>query len=871
MRGIKMNIKKLLTSSLLVLAFIASPISAESYSIKTSEYKQLESEMALMTEAELKNRESNLVMEIEALEDSLVTSQDPIKNQNTKRLLALKYAELNIAGKFLRLLTIGTTVQYLTKDDNDSPPVMALNGSSTVTVELGTTYSEQGASAETYAVTISGNVNTNVVGDYVVTYSAKDGAGNAASISRLVQVRDTTAPVVTVTGTDVTHELGDVYVEAGATATDASGTVTVLSSNVNLVTVGAYTVTYTSTDASGNVGTASRTVTVVDTTAPILTVTGDNPLLHEVVTTYVDAGATVTDASISVSSNSITVVTTGSVNASVLGSYTKTYTATDASGNSSTTTRKIVVQDTVGPVITVLGESIQTIQYGSNYIDAGATAIDALDGSVLVSLDSTWGTSDAFGTYTMTYTATDAAGNTTSATRTINLVDTLGPVITVLGDSTQTIQYGSNYIDAGATALDNYSGVVDVTLDSTWGTTDVFGTYTMTYTAKDEFGNTSVATRTINLVDTQGPVITINGDNPLTVDLNSNYVDTGATALDNYSGVVAVTLDSTWGTDELGNHTMTYKAVDEFGNASVAVRDVTVADISAPVITLNGDAVVTHEFGTNYVDPGATATDNQVAAVEVLLDSTWGVSDALGTYTMTYSAKDAAGNKATVTRTVTLVDTTGPVITINGSNPIIVQYGSNYIDAGATAVDARSGSAFVSLVSTWGTFDFGSHNMTYSATDDLGNSSTAVRKVSVVDTEGPVISSSASFTADENQKSIGYVVASDPSNIYKFTITGSDIVIAQVGGAQAGKLSFVNNPDFESQAVYTATVTVEDDLGNTTSQNITVTINDVGGWDDNTATGTGTDSSVGVSTGSGTGSGTGSSTGDSSGSEVAVE
>ena len=46
--------------------------------------------------------------------------------------------------------------------------------------------------------------------------------------------------------------------------------------SVDTDTVGSYTVTYTSTDASGNTGTATRTVNVVDTTAPVVTVTGDN-------------------------------------------------------------------------------------------------------------------------------------------------------------------------------------------------------------------------------------------------------------------------------------------------------------------------------------------------------------------------------------------------------------------------------------------------------------------------------------------------------------------------------------------------------------------------------------------------------------------
>lgn len=75
---------------------------------------------------------------------------------------------------------------------------------------------------------------------------------------------DTTAPVVTLTGSDVTILLQDSYVDAGATANDdEDGAITpVMSGVVDNGTIGVYTITYTATDAAGNEGTATRTVTV---------------------------------------------------------------------------------------------------------------------------------------------------------------------------------------------------------------------------------------------------------------------------------------------------------------------------------------------------------------------------------------------------------------------------------------------------------------------------------------------------------------------------------------------------------------------------------------------------------------------------------
>ena len=75
----------------------------------------------------------------------------------------------------------------------------------------------------------TGTVDTDTVGSYTLTYTSTDASGNAGTATRTVNVVDTTAPVVTVTGdATVTVELGATYTDAGATATDASGTVTVV-------------------------------------------------------------------------------------------------------------------------------------------------------------------------------------------------------------------------------------------------------------------------------------------------------------------------------------------------------------------------------------------------------------------------------------------------------------------------------------------------------------------------------------------------------------------------------------------------------------------------------------------------------------------
>ena len=90
--------------------------------------------------------------------------------------------------------------------------------------------------------------------------------------------------------------------------------------------------------------------------------------------------------------------------------------------------------DNVPPVITLNGSNPDSVELGNTYTDPGATAFDEFHGETPVSASSDVDTSTV-GSYTITYTATDLDGNTSTATRTVNVVDTTAPVITVLGDN----------------------------------------------------------------------------------------------------------------------------------------------------------------------------------------------------------------------------------------------------------------------------------------------------------------------------------------------------------------------------------------------------------------------------------------------------
>ncbi len=170
------------------------------------------------------------------------------------------------------------------------------------------------------------------------------------------------------------------------------------------------------------------TVDIVANTPPVITVVGSNPTTLTVGDTYTESGATALDTEDGDLTSSI--VTTGSVNTAVAGTYTITYTVSDLGvpALTDTKTRTVIVNPVVPPtntppVITVLGSNPTTITVGGTYTESGATALDTEDGDLTSSIITTGTVNTAVvGTYIITYTVTDSGSLTDTKTRTVNVV-----------------------------------------------------------------------------------------------------------------------------------------------------------------------------------------------------------------------------------------------------------------------------------------------------------------------------------------------------------------------------------------------------------------------------------------------------------------
>ena len=174
--------------------------------------------------------------------------------------------------------------------------------------------------------------------------------------------------------------------------------------------------------------------------------------------------------------------------------------------------------DTTIPVITLEGEPSVTVEVGTSYTDAGATASDNIDGDITSNII-TVNTVDTtiVASYTVTYNVSDASGNAaTEVTRTVNVVDTTIPVITLTGTAIVTIEVGTAYVDGGATATDNYDDdttlTASIVTDVSTVDTQTVGSYTVSYNVSDASGNAATeVTRTVIVEDSS--LSSIDGDN----------------------------------------------------------------------------------------------------------------------------------------------------------------------------------------------------------------------------------------------------------------------------------------------------------------------------------------------------------------------
>ncbi|MBI2925201.1 MAG: carboxypeptidase regulatory-like domain-containing protein [Verrucomicrobia bacterium] len=336
------------------------------------------------------------------------------------------------------------------------------------------------------------------------TWTATDACGNAVSQSQTITARDTTPPKLVDVSADVTAECDAVPAAATPTATDncdPAPTISFKETRTDGACADSYTLTrtWTALDRCGNASSQSQTITVRDTTPPKLV---DVPADATVECGAVPAAATPT-ASDNCDPVPTIIFKETRTDGACAYSYalTRTWTATDRCGNTSSQAQTITVRDTTPPKLVDVPADV-TVECDSVPAAATPTATDACDPRPKIEFSEARTDGPCAGSYTLTrtWTVTDACGNRATAKQTVTVTDTKPPVLGGV-PADVTVECDSVPAPAMPTATDACDPSPKIEFSETTSAGDCVDGYVLTRTWKstDRCGNSVTATETITI------------------------------------------------------------------------------------------------------------------------------------------------------------------------------------------------------------------------------------------------------------------------------------------------------------------------------------------------------------------------------------
>lgn len=237
-----------------------------------------------------------------------------------------------------------------------------------------------------------------------------------------------------------------------------------------------------------------------------ITLNGSSKETIEYGNTYTEQGATATFNMPASKNVPLNVTIKGSVDSSKLGTYHIHYKA-EKGIFSAQKSREVKIVDTKAPIIELNKIDGYYPKTGETYQEEGFTATDNYDGDITSKIKRTEDKN------VITYTVSDSSGNKTSVQRTIEYNDGIAPTITLNGDSDITIKAGTRFEDPGCTAKDSHGNdISDSVSISDNISTYRAGTYTITYSVTDKFGNEASIDRTVTVEAVKQTATTSSGN-----------------------------------------------------------------------------------------------------------------------------------------------------------------------------------------------------------------------------------------------------------------------------------------------------------------------------------------------------------------------
>ena len=333
--------------------------------------------------------------------------------------------------------------------------------------------------------------------------------------------------------------------------------------------------------------------------------------------------------------------------------------------------------------------------------------------------------------------------------------------ISLKGNSEIQIEYGNDYEENGYELYINGKIVNEfVEIDTSKVDITKIGTYEVIYKYIDENGKKYETVRIVEVVDKKSPELILKGNEKIKIIKGELYIEAGYEAFDNYDGDLTekVQVKSLVNIEEVGLYQITYKVCDKSNNCTTKIRDVeviekqenetnkilkplpTVKEENYVIIELKGNSVEYVEYGSAYTEAGyvVRSSDGNIAN-KVKITGNVNIS-LLGTYQLIYEITNSKGKTDKAIRTVIVIDTLKPTITLNGAGVITIERLGSYTELGATALDNYDGDITSQIVisGTVNENSIGTYEITYEVSDSSSNKTTIKRTVEVIDTVSPI-------------------------------------------------------------------------------------------------------------------------------------
>ncbi|MCG8328748.1 MAG: HYR domain-containing protein [Chitinophagales bacterium] len=551
------------------------------------------------------------------------------------------------------------------------------------------------------------------VGNNQIVCTATDGAGNTSQCIFTVTVNDVTAPSATcpdnITVSNNPGQCGANVPYSAPTASDACGIaaeggIVCSPASSSFFDVGTTAVNCTIMDVNGNSSSCSFNVTVNDTENP-------TPVCPGNITRSNDAGSCGAIVSYSTGGTDNCPGVSGSTNPASgsffnVGTTQVTVMATDAAGNQDQCTFDVTVNDTEVPnmvcndfnlTLTGSSTSITSAQMdGGSTDNCGITSFQVVPSTLNCS---------TIGAQTVTLTGTDAAGNSSSCTGTVTVIDNNPPTASCQDFTANVIPYGPMAFISTGDIDNNSSSVcnsVTLALDVTNFTCSEVGDHTVTLTVTDTGnGLTSTCTATVTVEDPNSlccaPANAVCNNTTVQLDANGmgsimpSDVGGGSTA---DCGLQSENVSpQNFDCNDVGNPvSVTYTITDINGASSSCNATVTVEDNIAPTagctnVTVQLDANGDGSTTAAAVESGSTDNCGTINTVS-LVPNTFTCGD-IGPNTVTLTINDGNGNTSTCTATATVEDNTPPM-PVCSTSTVEIQPDGTYTLQEADVYDANS-------------------------------------------------------------------------------------------------------------------------------------------------------------------------------------